>query len=111
MTEIVVENIHEYLRSVGENIRAGQVKVEDYIIFKVCIVPRSDGDTCQTQLTPEFFAALGKEPGGLSGREESTPRTSRVEDEVQGRERPLRRCYTVYILFGDRWRIIQDWSS
>ena len=36
MTEIVVENIHEYLRSVGENIRAERIKLEDYIIFKVC---------------------------------------------------------------------------
>jgi hypothetical protein len=108
MTEIVVENIHEYLRSVGENIRAGHVKVEDYIIFKVCTVPGSDGDTCQIRLTLELFAALGKEPGGLSGCEESTPRTSRVEDEVQGRERPLRRCYTVYLLSGDRWRIVKD---
>ena len=36
MTEIVVENIHEYLRSVGENIRAGRIKLEDFIIFKVC---------------------------------------------------------------------------
>ena len=36
MTEIVVEHIHEYLRSVGENIRAGRMKLEDYIIFKVC---------------------------------------------------------------------------
>lgn len=36
MTEIVVENIHEYLRSVGENVRAERIKLEDYIIFKVC---------------------------------------------------------------------------
>jgi hypothetical protein len=34
--EIVVENIHEYLRSVGENVRAGRMKQEDFIIFKVC---------------------------------------------------------------------------
>ena len=32
----MVEHIHEYLRSVGENVRAGQMKSEDFIIFKVC---------------------------------------------------------------------------
>ena len=31
-----MEHIHEYLRSVGENIRAGRMKLEDFIIFKVC---------------------------------------------------------------------------
>jgi hypothetical protein len=36
MTEIVVENIHDYLRSVGENVKAGRMKQEDFIIFKVC---------------------------------------------------------------------------
>jgi hypothetical protein len=39
MTEIVVEKIHEYLRSVGENIRTGRMKLEDFVIFKVCIWP------------------------------------------------------------------------
>lgn len=33
--EDVVENIHEYLTTVGSNVRAGKVKVEDFIIFKV----------------------------------------------------------------------------
>ena len=51
MTEIVVEHIHEYLRSVGENIRAGRMKLEDFIIFKVCTCSRgSDGNTRQTLL-------------------------------------------------------------
>lgn len=36
MTEVVVEKIHDYLRSVGENIRAGRMKLEDFLIFKVC---------------------------------------------------------------------------
>jgi len=36
MTEVVVENIHEYLRSVGENVKAGRMKPDDFIIFKVC---------------------------------------------------------------------------
>jgi DNA polymerase alpha subunit A len=35
-TEIVVENIHEYLTTVGEDTRGGKVKMDDFIIFKVC---------------------------------------------------------------------------
>lgn len=34
-TEIVVENIHEYLATVSSNVRSGKVKVDDFIIFKV----------------------------------------------------------------------------
>ena len=54
MTEIVVEHIHEYLRSVGENVRAGRIKLEDFIIFKVCTWScGSDGNTLW--LTYEFL--------------------------------------------------------
>lgn len=34
-TEIVVESIHEYLATIGSNVRSGKVKVDDFIIFKV----------------------------------------------------------------------------
>jgi len=34
-TETVIEQIHEYLTTLGENIRAGQVPLEHYIIVKV----------------------------------------------------------------------------
>ncbi|TFY64658.1 hypothetical protein EVJ58_g2476 [Rhodofomes roseus] len=33
-TEVVVENIHEYLTTVREDVRAGKVKLDDFIIFK-----------------------------------------------------------------------------
>lgn len=33
--EIVVENIHEYLSTISQNVRDGQVKVDDFIVFKV----------------------------------------------------------------------------
>ncbi|KAG9309455.1 hypothetical protein JVU11DRAFT_10424 [Chiua virens] len=33
-TETVVENIHEYLATVGANVRSGKIQVEDFIIFK-----------------------------------------------------------------------------
>ncbi|PFH53233.1 hypothetical protein AMATHDRAFT_54925 [Amanita thiersii Skay4041] len=34
LTETAIENIHEYLTSVGENVRNGKVRLEDFIIFK-----------------------------------------------------------------------------
>ena len=34
-TEDVVENIHEYLTTLGQSIRSGSIKVDDFIIFKV----------------------------------------------------------------------------
>jgi hypothetical protein len=36
-TEIVVQNIHEYLTNVGDNVRSGKVKVDDFIIYKVSV--------------------------------------------------------------------------
>jgi hypothetical protein len=38
-TEIVVENIHEYLTTVGENVRNGSTKLEEFIIFKASFIP------------------------------------------------------------------------
>ncbi|KAH7885786.1 hypothetical protein F5I97DRAFT_1936758 [Phlebopus sp. FC_14] len=32
--EIVVENIHEYLATVGSNVRSGKVKLDDFVIYK-----------------------------------------------------------------------------
>ena len=34
-TEIVVENIHEYLTTIGSNVRSGKTKLDDFIIHKV----------------------------------------------------------------------------
>lgn len=34
-TETVIEEIHEYLTSLGENVRAGRVELDQYIIYKV----------------------------------------------------------------------------
>ncbi|KAI0796194.1 hypothetical protein C8Q75DRAFT_863184 [Abortiporus biennis] len=33
-TETVIEKIHEYLATIGEDVRAGKIKLEDFIIFK-----------------------------------------------------------------------------
>ena len=35
LTEVVVENIHEYLSKMGEDIRAGKIKLDEFIIYKV----------------------------------------------------------------------------
>ncbi len=36
-TETVVENIHEYLATIGQQVRAGKIKLEEFIIHKVCL--------------------------------------------------------------------------
>jgi DNA polymerase alpha subunit A len=77
-TEIVVENIHEYLRSVGENIRSGRMKLEDFVIFKVSTWPFYPIETCGRYLNSS--AAFGEESGRLPGCEESAPRASRIEN-------------------------------
>ena len=33
--EVVVERIHEYLMTLGEDVRAGKIKLDEFIIFKV----------------------------------------------------------------------------
>ena len=33
-TEVVVERIHEYLTEIGQNIRSGKIKLDEFIIFK-----------------------------------------------------------------------------
>ena len=33
-TEIVVERIHEYLTTIGEDVRGGKIKLDEFIIFK-----------------------------------------------------------------------------
>lgn len=37
-TEDVVESIHDYLRTIGDNVREGKTKMDDFIIFKVRIM-------------------------------------------------------------------------
>jgi len=45
-TEVVVENIHEYLVTVGSNVRCGKIKLDEFIIHKVisfCIITYCTG--------------------------------------------------------------------
>lgn len=34
MTEVVVERIHEYLLTIGANVREGKIKIDEFIVFK-----------------------------------------------------------------------------
>jgi DNA polymerase alpha subunit A len=34
-TEVVVEQIHDYLTTIGQNVREGKVKLDDFVVFKV----------------------------------------------------------------------------
>ena len=34
MTEVVIERIHEYLLTIGANVREGKIKIEEFIVFK-----------------------------------------------------------------------------
>jgi DNA polymerase alpha subunit A len=34
VTEVVVERIHEYLTTTGEDVRAGKIKLDEFVIFK-----------------------------------------------------------------------------
>ncbi|KAM6489911.1 hypothetical protein JOM56_014723 [Amanita muscaria] len=53
-TEVVVENIHEYLTTVGENVRSGKVKLDDFFIYKsqphvqVALRLKAKGGTAKT---------------------------------------------------------------
>jgi DNA polymerase alpha subunit A len=35
-TETVVDKIHEYLNSIGTDVREGKIQLDNFIIFKVC---------------------------------------------------------------------------
>ncbi|KAF5385639.1 hypothetical protein D9757_005457 [Collybiopsis confluens] len=58
-TEIVVEQIHDYLTSVGENVRTGTYQVEEYVIHKVI---DTYSITLFTTLTSASSQRLGKNP-------------------------------------------------
>lgn len=36
-TEVVVERIHEYLNTIGQNVRNGTIGLDDFVIFKVSV--------------------------------------------------------------------------
>ena len=57
-TEDVVESIHEYLTTISQNIRAGQIKIDDFIINKVRLPLPLD----YALVSSASFQRLGKNP-------------------------------------------------
>lgn len=54
---MVVEKIHEYLTTLGEDVRSGKIRLDDYIIFKV-----SDWQALLYLTLTFYIQRLGKDP-------------------------------------------------
>lgn len=81
-TETVVEQIHEYLTTIGENVRAGKMPLDDFIVFKV----RCEQGICDAfELT--IFAAFRQKPRGIRQSRGTAARSSRYENEGEGWKR------------------------
>ncbi|KIM44768.1 hypothetical protein M413DRAFT_442728 [Hebeloma cylindrosporum] len=65
-TEIVVENIHEYLTNIGESIRKGEVNQDDFIIFKR--LGKNPEDYPDAKSQPHVQVALRMKQRGGSAR-------------------------------------------
>lgn len=65
-TEVVVEKIHEYLMTVGEDVRAGKVKLDDFIIFKR--LGKNPEDYPDAKSQPHVQVALRMKARGGTGR-------------------------------------------
>ncbi|KAF5385769.1 hypothetical protein D9615_002206 [Tricholomella constricta] len=65
-TEDVVENIHDYLRTVSENVREGKTKVDDFIVFKRLGKAPEDYPDAKSQ--PHVQVALRMKAKGGSSR-------------------------------------------
>ncbi|KAF9244111.1 hypothetical protein BU15DRAFT_86076 [Melanogaster broomeanus] len=65
-TEIVVENIHEYLATVSSNVRTGKVKVDDFIIHKR--LGKNPEDYPDAKSQPHVQVALRMKAKGGSAR-------------------------------------------
>ncbi|KIK93692.1 hypothetical protein PAXRUDRAFT_12489 [Paxillus rubicundulus Ve08.2h10] len=65
-TEVVVENIHEYLATVSSNVRTGKVKVDDFIIHKR--LGKNPEDYPDAKSQPHVQVALRMKAKGGSAR-------------------------------------------
>ncbi|KAH9893227.1 hypothetical protein C8Q73DRAFT_836492 [Cubamyces lactineus] len=65
-TENVVENIHEYLTTVGENVRAGKIKLEEFIVYKR--LGKNPEDYPDAKSQPHVQVALRMKAKGLTAR-------------------------------------------
>ncbi|OJT03335.1 DNA polymerase alpha catalytic subunit [Trametes pubescens] len=65
-TENVVENIHEYLSTVSENVRAGKIKLEEFIVFKR--LGKNPEDYPDAKSQPHVQVALRMKARGITAR-------------------------------------------
>jgi DNA polymerase alpha subunit A len=65
-TEVVVENIHEYLNTIGENVRSGKIKLEDFIVYKR--LGKNPEDYPDAKSQPHVQVALRLKAKGGSAR-------------------------------------------
>ncbi|PPQ85267.1 hypothetical protein CVT25_010040 [Psilocybe cyanescens] len=65
-TENVVENIHEYLTNIGESIRSGSIKIDDYIVNKR--LGKNPEDYPDAKSQPHVQVALRMKQRGGSAR-------------------------------------------
>ncbi|KAI0676013.1 hypothetical protein C8Q78DRAFT_963901 [Trametes maxima] len=65
-TENVVENIHEYLSTVSENIRAGKIKLDEFIIYKR--LGKNPEDYPDAKSQPHVQVALRMKAKGQTAR-------------------------------------------
>ncbi|KAH7920526.1 hypothetical protein BV22DRAFT_1073766 [Leucogyrophana mollusca] len=65
-TEIVVERIHEYLFTIGENVRGGKVKLDDFIVYKR--LGKNPEDYPDAKSQPHVQVALRLKAKGGSAR-------------------------------------------
>jgi DNA polymerase alpha subunit A len=66
MTEVVVEQIHEYLTLIGQNIREGKIQLEEFIIFKR--LGKNPEDYPDAKSQPHVQVALRMKARGGSAR-------------------------------------------
>ncbi|OAX38875.1 hypothetical protein K503DRAFT_717476 [Rhizopogon vinicolor AM-OR11-026] len=65
-TEVVVENIHEYLSTIGENVRGGKIRLDDFIIYKR--LGKNPEDYPDAKSQPHVQVALRLKAKGGSAR-------------------------------------------
>lgn len=65
-TETVVENIHEYLSTIGESVRKGKIPLEEFIIFKR--LGKNPEDYPDAKSQPHVTVALRMKSKGQSAR-------------------------------------------
>jgi DNA polymerase alpha subunit A len=65
-TEVVIENIHEYLSTMGEDVRAGRINLDEFIIFKRLGKAPEDYPDAKSQ--PHVQVALRMKTRGASAR-------------------------------------------